>query len=103
MEKSCATRGARDRLATLVLLAAVVIVTEASSMDRQRREFVIPDWIEIVDEPVAENSKTIQRAVRVRDAKVNYDGAQLWRVRASEGLPETVSNVAMDFQEAGCS
>ncbi|XP_076679450.1 carboxypeptidase B isoform X2 [Andrena cerasifolii] len=101
MGKSCATRGARDRLATLVLLAAVVLVAEASSVNRHRREFVIPDWIEIVDEPVAENSKAIQRAVRVREARVTYDGAQLWRVRASEGLPETVSNVAMDFQEAG--
>ncbi|XP_033334259.2 carboxypeptidase B isoform X2 [Megalopta genalis] len=99
MAKSSTPRSARGRLATLVFLLIVASLGEASVLQRQRRDFVIPDWIEIVDEPVAENSKTIQRAVRVRDAKVSYDGAQVWRVNAAEG--QSVSSVATDFQEAG--
>ncbi|XP_026675212.1 carboxypeptidase B-like [Ceratina calcarata] len=84
------------------VLFAVVLLAEASVIGREKREFVIPDWIEIVDEPVAENSKTIQRAVNVRDAKISYDGAQVWRVQALvEGQKDLVSNVTMDFQEAG--
>ncbi|XP_029051289.1 carboxypeptidase B-like [Osmia bicornis bicornis] len=98
MEKSSRSRGAWF---TFAFLLAAVLVVEAAVIDRQRREFVIPDWIEIVDEPVAENSQTIQRAVRVRDAKVNYGGAQVWRVQASESQKDLVSNVTMDFQEAG--
>ncbi|XP_015433604.1 PREDICTED: carboxypeptidase B-like [Dufourea novaeangliae] len=97
MEKSNRSRGAR--FTTFTFLLVVVLAAAASALYRPRREFVIPDWIEIVDEPVAENSKTIQRAVRVRDAKVTYDGAQVWRVQANEGQP--LLNVAMDFQEAG--
>ncbi|KAK1122193.1 hypothetical protein K0M31_009419 [Melipona bicolor] len=85
-----------------LLLLVVLAFVEASVIDRQKREFVIPDWIEIVDEPVhAENSKTIQRAVRVRDAKVTYDGAQVWRVRSSEGQKDLLSNVTTDFQDTG--
>lgn len=91
------------RFIAFASLLFVVLVAEAAVLDRQKREFVIPDWIEIVDEPAAENSKTIQRAVRVRDAKVTYDGAQVWRIQASEGQKDLVSNVTMDCQEAGCS
>lgn len=91
------------RFIAFASLLFVALVAEAAVLDRQRREFVIPDWIEIVDEPVAENSKTIQRAVRVRDAKVTYDGAQVWRIQASEAQKDLVSNVTMDCQEAGCS
>ncbi|XP_048267587.1 carboxypeptidase B isoform X1 [Bombus terrestris] len=89
------------RFIAFASLLFVALVAEAAVLDRQRREFVIPDWIEIVDEPVAENSKTIQRAVRVRDAKVTYDGAQVWRIHASEAQKDLVSNVTMDCQEAG--
>ncbi|XP_076285715.1 carboxypeptidase B isoform X1 [Lasioglossum baleicum] len=99
MAKSSTSYSARGHLATFVSLLVVASLAEALVLERQRRDFVIPDWIEIVDEPVAENSKTIQRAVRVRDAKVTYDGAQVWRVRAAQG--QTVSSVATDFQEAG--
>ncbi|XP_076649892.1 carboxypeptidase B [Halictus rubicundus] len=99
MAKSSTSHSARGHLATLVSLLVVASLAETSVLQRQRRDFVIPDWIEIVDEPVAENSKTIQRAVRVRDAKVTYNGAQLWRVRSAEG--QSVSSVAADFQEAG--
>ncbi|XP_012340528.1 carboxypeptidase B-like isoform X2 [Apis florea] len=91
-------RSHNARFIAFSLLFAVALVAEAAVVDRQKREFVIPDWIEIVDEPAAENSKTIQRAVRVRDEKVTYDGAQVWRV---EGHKDVVSNVTMDFQEAG--
>ncbi|XP_076242094.1 carboxypeptidase B [Calliopsis andreniformis] len=100
MEKSCAARSTRVLAKTLVVLV-VLLAVEGSMINRQRREFVIPDWIEIVDEPVAENSKTIQRAVRVRDEKVTYDGAQLWRISASDGQKDVVTSVAMDFQESG--
>ncbi|XP_060823918.1 carboxypeptidase B-like isoform X2 [Bombus pascuorum] len=89
------------RFIAFASLLFVVLVAEAAVLDRQKREFVIPDWIEIVDEPVAENSKTIQRAVRVRDAKVTYDGAQVWRIQASETQKDLVANVTMDCQEAG--
>ncbi|CAK9827357.1 Carboxypeptidase B [Anthophora retusa] len=99
MEKSNRSHGARFTAFAFLFLA--VLFVEASVIDRQRREFVIPDWIEIVDEPVAENSKTIQRAVRVRDAKITYDGAQVWRVQGTENQKDLVSNVTMDFQEAG--
>ncbi|XP_043264933.1 carboxypeptidase B-like [Colletes gigas] len=100
MDKSSTIRGARGRFATFAFLAVVgLVVAGASVIERERRDFVIPDWIEIVDEPVAETSKTIQRAVRVRDSKVTYDGAQVWKIRAPEG--QTVSSVAVDFQEAG--
>lgn len=93
-------RSHNARFIAFSLLFAVALVAQAAVVDRQKREFVIPDWIEIVDEPAAENSKTIQRAVRVRDDKVTYDGAQVWRV---EGHKDVVSNVTMDFQKAGCS
>ncbi|XP_006609652.1 carboxypeptidase B-like isoform X2 [Apis dorsata] len=92
-------RSHNARFIAFSFLFVVALVAEAAAVvDRQKREFVIPDWIEIVDEPAQENSKTIQRAVRVRDAKVTYDGAQVWRV---EGHKDIVSNVTMDFQEAG--
>lgn len=101
MKKRGSSPSARSiAFASLLLL---VLVADAAVIHRQKREFVIPDWIEIVDEPVAENSKTIQRAVRVRDAKVTYDGAQVWRVQGTEGQKDLVANVTMDFQEAGCS
>lgn len=104
MRKTGGSHGARFNAFASLLLLVVLAVVEASVIDRQRREFVIPDWIEIVDEPVqAENSKTIQRAVRVRDAKVTYDGAQVWRVRSSEGQKDLLSNVTTDFQDSGCS
>lgn len=94
-------RTGRSHNARFVAFSFLFVVAVAGAViDRQKREFVIPDWIEIVDEPAPENSKTIQRAVRVRDAKVTYDGAQVWRV---EGHKDIVSNVTMDFQEAGCS
>lgn len=100
MERTGRSHNARF-IAYVSFLFVVAVVAEAAAVvDRQKREFVIPDWIEIVDEPAPENSKTIQRAVRVRDAKVTYDGAQVWRV---EGHKDIVSNVTMDFQEAGCS
>ncbi|XP_012140434.1 carboxypeptidase B isoform X2 [Megachile rotundata] len=99
MEKSSRSRGAR--FTAIVFLLTAVLVAQAAVIDRQRREFVIPDWIEIVDEPVAENSKTVQRAVRVRDAKVNYDGAQVWRVQAPDGQKDLATNVTTDLQEHG--
>ncbi|OAD61119.1 Carboxypeptidase B [Eufriesea mexicana] len=99
MKKRGSSQSARS--IAFAFLLFVVLVVEAAVIDRQKREFVIPDWIEIVDEPVAENSKTIQRAVRVRDAKVTYDGAQVWRVQGTEGQKDLVANVTMDFQEAG--
>lgn len=102
MENSRAPGGTRALATTLVFLV-VLLGVEGNVVNRQKREFVIPDWIEIVDEPAAENSKTIQRAVRVRDEKVTYDGAQVWRVHGTEGQKGMVSNVATDFQESGCS
>ncbi|XP_043514780.1 carboxypeptidase B-like isoform X1 [Frieseomelitta varia] len=102
MRKAGGSHGARFVAIASLLLLVVLAFVDASVIHRQKREFVIPDWIEIVDEPVqAENSKTIQRAVRVRDAKVTYDGAQVWRVRSSEGQKDLLSNVTTDFQDTG--
>ncbi|KAG7188823.1 hypothetical protein KM043_008431 [Ampulex compressa] len=99
MEGSRSSRLAWRTIASLLLVALTLV--EAAIVERQRRGFVIPDWIEIVDEPVADDLRTVQRAVRVRETKVTYDGAQLWRVHASEGQATLVSNVVSEFQEAG--
>ncbi|KAF7418990.1 hypothetical protein HZH68_001643 [Vespula germanica] len=76
-------------------------VVDSAAVNRHKREFVIPDWIEIVEESSFDGRSNVRRAVRIREAKVTYDGAQLWRVRPADGQPVLQSGVLSEFEETG--
>ncbi|XP_043685175.1 carboxypeptidase B-like [Vespula pensylvanica] len=76
-------------------------IVDSAAVNRHKREFVIPDWIEIVEESSFDGRSNVRRAVRIREAKVTYDGAQLWRVRPADGQPVLQSGVLSEFEETG--
>ncbi|KAI4490870.1 hypothetical protein M0804_003814 [Polistes exclamans] len=88
----------------LAIASSLTKIVDSASVNRPKREFVIPDWIEIVEESSGlDDRSTVRRAVKIREAKITYDGAQLWRVRPSCEQPVLQSDVLSELQEIGLS
>ncbi|XP_015176245.1 PREDICTED: carboxypeptidase B-like [Polistes dominula] len=88
----------------LAIASCLTHIVDSASVNRPKREFVIPDWIEIVEESSGlDDRSNVHRAVNIREAKITYDGAQLWRVRPSDEQPVFQSDVFSDLHEIGLS
>lgn len=88
----------------LAIASSLTKIVDSASANRPKREFVIPDWIEIVEESSGlDDRSNVRRAVKIREAKITYDGAQLWRVRPSCEQPVLQSDVLSELQEIGLS
>ncbi|XP_035732272.1 carboxypeptidase B-like [Vespa mandarinia] len=98
-------RGRKCWWAVIFLILTLFSLTQnfvdSAAINRPKREFVIPDWIEIVEESSFDGRSSVRRAVRIREAKVNYDGAQLWRIRPADEQSVLQSNVLTEFEETG--
>ncbi|KAI4504475.1 hypothetical protein M0802_000025 [Mischocyttarus mexicanus] len=83
-------------------IAALTNVVDSASVNRPKRDFVIPDWIEIVEESSSlDDRSNVRRAIKIREAKITYDGAQLWRVRPAGEQPVLQSDALTELQEIG--
>ncbi|XP_043505521.1 carboxypeptidase B-like [Polistes fuscatus] len=88
----------------LAIASSLTKIVDSASVNRPKREFVIPDWIEIVEESSGfDDRSNVRRAVKIREAKITYDGAQLWRVRPSCEQPVLQSDILSELQEIGLS
>ncbi|XP_014606637.1 PREDICTED: carboxypeptidase B-like [Polistes canadensis] len=88
----------------LAIASSLTKIVDSASVNRPKREFVIPDWIEIVEESSGlDDRSNVRRAVKIREAKITYDGAQLWRVQPSCEQPVLQSDVLSELQEIGLS
>lgn len=76
---------------------------DSATINRSKREFVLPDWVEIVGESSLhiDDKSYLPKAVKIREAKVTYDGAQLWRIRLTNEQAVLSSDVVSEFQETG--